>query len=413
MDIIIGGGVTGLSYALFTSNKSLILEAEPEIGGYCKTTKRNGYVWDYSGHFFHFNDKDIESIITRSLPVNAIRKVDKHTKIKYKDILVDFPFQKNIHQLPKEEFIDCLYDLFTAPTADFSTFKEMLYCKFGKSIADKFLIPYNSKLYACDLDSLDKDAMGRFFPYAEKEDIIRNFKEKNNSSYNNTFDYPYNGAVEYINAIRNNINNCEIRTNTKIVKIDVESKMVVDSNGQKYHYDNLISTVPFPMLLSMCSMPPEDNIYSWNIVVVFNLGFDKKGQNTDTHWIYFPEEKYCFYRVGFYDNVLNMDKMSLYVELGFSKDAIIPMDTSLQRVLDDLKDAGIVHDEKLVDYECLVMNPAYVHINEKSTNHCQVMKAELKKQNIYSIGRYGSWTYCSIEDNIKEARGLANSIIGK
>ena len=83
MDIIIGGGVTGLSYALFTSNKSLILEAEPEIGGYCKTTKRNGYVWDYSGHFFHFNDKDIESIITRSLPVNAIRKVDKHTKIKY------------------------------------------------------------------------------------------------------------------------------------------------------------------------------------------------------------------------------------------------------------------------------------------------------------------------------------------
>jgi len=101
------------------------------------------------------------------------------------------------------------------------------------------------------------------------------------------------------------------------------------------------------------------------------------------------------------------------VELGFSKDAIIPMDTSLQRVLDDLKDAGIVHDEKLVDYECLVMNPAYVHINEKSTNHCQVMKAELKKQNIYSIGRYGSWTYCSIEDNIKEARGLANSIIGK
>lgn len=38
----------------------------------------------------------------------------------------------------------------------------MLYCKFGRSIAEKFLIPYNKKLYACDLDKLDKDAMGRF-----------------------------------------------------------------------------------------------------------------------------------------------------------------------------------------------------------------------------------------------------------
>jgi hypothetical protein len=26
---------------------------------------------------------------------------------------------------------------------------------------------------------------------------------------------------------------------------------------------------------------------------------------------------------------------------------------------------------------------------------------------VYSIGRYGGWTYCSIEDNIVEARALA------
>lgn len=87
----------------------------------------------------------------------------KNTKIKYKDRYVDYPFQKNIHQLPKEELLECLYDLFTTNTDAYTTFQEMLYAKFGKSIADKFLIPYNTKLYACNLDSLDKDAMGRFF----------------------------------------------------------------------------------------------------------------------------------------------------------------------------------------------------------------------------------------------------------
>ena len=33
--------------------------------------------------------------------------------------------------------------------------------------------------------------------------------------------------------------------------------------------------------------------------------------------------------------------------------------------------------------------------------------AELAARDVHSIGRYGSWTYCSIEDNIVEARALA------
>lgn len=41
-----------------------------------------------------------------------IKYKDKNTKIIYKGELVDYPFQTNIHQLEKEEFIDCLYDLF-------------------------------------------------------------------------------------------------------------------------------------------------------------------------------------------------------------------------------------------------------------------------------------------------------------
>ena len=93
---------------------------------------------------------------------------DKVTKILYKGQLIDFPFQSNIHQLEKEEFIDCLYDLFNKEEKDkYDSFLDMLYGKFGKSTVEKFLKPYNEKLYACDLQTLDTDAMGRFFPYAD------------------------------------------------------------------------------------------------------------------------------------------------------------------------------------------------------------------------------------------------------
>lgn len=408
MDIIIGAGMSGLSYAAFCGhNDYFIIEQSDRIGGYCKTTERNGFVWDCSGHFFHFKDKDIEQFVTHGIPAEDILTIHKNTQIRYKDRLVDFPFQMNIHQLPQQEFIDCLYDLFVNPIKDYINFQEMLYAKFGKSIADKFLIPYNSKLYACDLNTLDKDAMGRFFPYAEKEQIVRNFKASYNDTYNATFVYPKHGAIQYVDSLASHVNKDAIRLNTSIVDIQPTEHIVTLSSGEKIHYNRLISTVPFSKLMELIG----ENIHpslSWNQVLVFNLGFDKQGLDTINHWIYFPEEKYCFYRVGFYSNILGGDKCSLYVELGFNKYAKVQPEEWYERVLHDLQEAQIISaDMMVVDYETIIMNPAYVHVCTEGTQYVTTQKEQLAQKDIYSIGRYGSWTYCSIEDNIKEAKALA------
>lgn len=414
MDIVIGGGITGLSYAYFNKGrKTLVLEKDEELGGYCRTTRRNGFVWDYSGHFFHFQDPVIKEMVTTGMEASALVEVNKQTHIKYEDLLVDYPFQKNIHQLPKEELLDCLYDLFAERPEDYSNFEEMLYAKFGKSIAEKFLIPYNEKLYACHLNTLDKDAMGRFFPYAEKEEIIRNFRNGNNASYNGSFVYPRLGAVAYVNSIATRLAPETIRRCSTVVRIWPERHVVVLSTGEELQYDRLISTMPFPALLKMAGVEYDESVYTWNQVLDFNLGFDRKGPDTVNHWIYFPEKQYCFYRVGFYDNILNQYRMSLYVELGFPKHVNVRPHEWLGRVMTDLKRAGIVTDDQvLVDYESIVMNPAYVHINAASLSDVAKKKAQLSEWDIYSIGRYGSWTYCSIEDNIKEAKELTRQIYG-
>lgn len=284
----------------------------------------------------------------------------------------------------------------------------MLYCKFGRSIAEKFLIPYNKKLYACDLDKLDKDAMGRFFPYADKEQIILSFRQPDNDSYNNMFAYPKGGAIQYINEILCRLDSSRIKTEMEVCAIYPTKKKILTATGEEFEYDNLVSTIPFPRLLELTGMVYDSDIYSWNKVLVFNLGFDCKGPGQTDHWIYFPEDDYCFYRVGFYDNILNQDKMSLYVELGFHKDDEINPNEWLGRVLYDLRKAKLMSaGQVLVDYESIIMDPAYVHISEKSVKDVVTKKKQLAMDNIYSIGRYGSWTYCSIEDNIKEAYLLA------
>lgn len=56
------------------------------------------------------------------------------------------------------------------------------------------------------------------------------------------------------------------------------------------------------------------------------------------------------------------------------------------------------------------MKPAYVHISKESQEAISRYKSILKEKDIYSIGRYGSWTYCSIEDNILEAKEVALEI---
>ena len=73
--------------------------------------------------------------------------------------------------------------------------------------------------------------------------------------------------------------------------------------------------------------------------------------------------------------------------------------------------AGLIdQNQQVVDYETVVMNPAYVHITNASVADVESKKQLLALHGVYSIGRYGSWTYCSIEDNIKEARALATSL---
>ena len=166
-----------LSFANYADGDYLIVEKEDEVGGYCRTIKEKDYVWDYAGHFFHFSTDEFKKRFIDSVDEDEIIYKDKNTKIIYKGELVDYPFQTNIHQLEKSEFIDCLYDLFhKEEKEEYDNFLDMLYGKFGKSIVEKFLKPYNEKLYAVDLTTLDKDAMGRFFPYADIPAIIDNMK---------------------------------------------------------------------------------------------------------------------------------------------------------------------------------------------------------------------------------------------
>ena len=415
--LIIGAGISGLTFANYCDGSYIIVEKENEVGGYCRTIKRNGYIWDYAGHFFHFKTKEFKDLFLKQISDRDIVYNDKCTKILYKDKLIDFPFQSNIHQLDKEEFIDCLYDLFNKnEKKKYDNFLDMLYGKFGKSIVEKFLKPYNEKLYAINLEELDVEAMGRFFPYANKEEIINNMKNKSINSYNSSFLYPKNGAASFIDILYNKLDKEKILLNTEINKIDLAKKKAILSNGKEIEYKYLINTSPFNKFLGIFNKYDKlISEMSYNKVLVFNMGFDKPSPLCkEEHWIYLPDKKTNYYRIGFYNNILCNDKLSMYIEIGYDKNSIIDakeIKKQLNLTKENLLHDGIISkDMKLIDYEAIVMDPAYVHINNKTSKKLNKLKDELEKNEIYSIGRYGSWTYNSMEDSMIMAKDLANKL---
>jgi protoporphyrinogen oxidase len=446
--VVIGAGVSGLGFANGWREHRpgapvVVLEAEPEPGGYCRTVVQDGFVWDYSGHFFHFKDPAIEGWLRARMPGQEVRTVVKRSAIRYAGRDIDFPFQKHIHQLPHDEFLECLVDLFFASRAPQASqasgasadpafaaaprsFGEMLVRRLGKGITDKFLRPYNEKLYATDLDTLDVDAMGRFFPHADIADIIANMRPRppgapdggdggggGTGGYNATFTYPAGGAVQYIHALLHDLPAGTVSCGEPVTAIDLVAREVVTPR-RRITFERVVSSAPLPALARLCGVTHDPAVFSSNKVLVFNLGFDRKGPR-DLHWMYFPDRSIAFYRVGWYDNILPPrpgapDRMSLYVEIGAPHGAAFDaaaIEALRARVLDDLRREAIVTDHQLVAHHHVVLDPAYVHITQASLAETARLKAELAGHGVHAVGRYGGWTYCSIEDNLIETRALA------
>jgi protoporphyrinogen oxidase len=225
-------------------------------------------------------------------------------------------------------------------------------------------------------------------------------------SYNDTFIYPEYGCQEFIKSICCDVDMNQVKLNENVIKIDLDNKVVYTENNE-YQFNTLVSTLPFNFLLKITGEKVESELNS-NKVVVFNIGFDKPS-TTDAHWIYYPGNE-VFYRVGFYNNILSNDKMSIYVEIGMDSKADVDESYLFNKVISDLKKCGVITNQSIVDYQMLILNPAYVHITKESMKIYNDWVEKNNKNNIYSIGRYGSWTYCSIEDNIIQSKKISELI---
>jgi protoporphyrinogen oxidase len=211
-----------------------------------------------------------------------------------------------------------------------------------------------------------------------------------------------------------------VELNTTIRKLDWKNKEATLSNGLKVEYQHLINTIPLPDLLKLMDpLPLPIKSSSGNLkfasIICLNIGV-KRSKISDKSWIYFPEKKYPFYRVGFPMNftphVVPKGCSSMYVEIPTNFSRPYSRKQLFQKVRSGLIEAGILTPkDKYPVIQFLPIRYAYVIYDQVRSHALSQIFSFLSKNNIQSIGRYGAWKYSFMEEAILDGKKAAESIL--
>ncbi|MEI7904536.1 MAG: FAD-dependent oxidoreductase, partial [Candidatus Firestonebacteria bacterium] len=314
---VIGAGLAGLSAAYHLKKAGIetwLFEKAGHPGGLSASSVKNGFIFDFTGHFFHFKE-DYAKEFVFGLPGCPLKSIKRNAGILINGQIIDYPFQANFSQMKDKAAVkECEEGLKNRKEREnYGSFKDWILGTYGEGIARRFMFPYNSKLWAYDLDCILPAGTSSYIPDTKKK--------QSSYGYNSGFFYPETGGIGKI-AEALAAESGKIEYLSEVEKIYAATKSLIVRGNLIVPYERLVSTVPLPELIKMTADAPLNvrkaaEALKYTSVFALNLGIERSSIS-DRHWIYVPEEKYLFYRVGFYSNVsaalCPAGTSSLYIE---------------------------------------------------------------------------------------------------
>jgi protoporphyrinogen oxidase len=155
----------------------------------------------------------------------------------------------------------------------------------------------------------------------------------------------------------------------------------------------------------------------YNTVWNLNLGIDR-ADVTDKHWIYYPEKKYPFYRVGCSSNfsreLAPAGQSSLYVEVSRPGGTRVDVKKMEAAILKSLKQVGLLRrGDELTAREWMPIKVGYVVYDFNRTRAVDQIFNYLATVSTESIGRYGGWKYSFMEETILDGKRCAQRLMGQ
>jgi protoporphyrinogen oxidase len=427
--VVVGAGLSGLSCSLHLGSEwdVVVLESEREVGGVARSRTVGGFTFDYTGHLLHLRDAHVKELVDRLLP-GRFRTCTRRAAVHVHGTEVPYPFQANLHGLPPEVVAECLVGfvealLSPARPEEATTFHDWAHRCFGSGIARHFMIPYNAKLYARDLHEVTADWVSWSVPRPSLEQVIRGALGIRNEGmgYNPTFLYPAEGGIDCLpRALAEAARGVTLAA--RVERVDLDRRVVALADGTEHAWDRLVSTMPLPDLVRRSTPLPDwarEAAAGLTAVGVVGYNFGVGRPALSPHdWVYVPDPGIPFYRVGFPTSFAPASCppgcSSIYAEVSFPS-AHPPDVRALElQVLEGLHAMGVLRpDDAILVRDHVVVDPAYVIFDAHRARVRDRLLDLLLERGVQSIGRYGAWTYSSMEDAILAGKQAADVIMGR
>ncbi len=422
---IIGGGLSGVSLGYFVKDAQ-ILEKSNLIGGLLSSIREEGFTFDLAGgHILFSRNNDVLEFMKKILADNLVTR-RRNTKVYYKGLHVKYPFENGLSDLPLQENYECLMDFIkTAIKAGKGeipkpeNFKEWIYQTYGEGIAEKYLIPYNRKIWKYDPAKMSIHWVYDRIPMPPIEDVIKGSLGLESEGYTHqlNFFYPRYGGIQSL--IEKLAAKQKIITNFNVEHIEKKNKTWAVSDGeQTIYYEDIVSTIPLPDLIKCLDDVPRKvrdatNNLKYNSLITVMLGFNHKV--SDLSWLYFPGDE-IFHRLNFVSNfsdkVTPPGKSSMIAEITYQKgDKTDMMSDSevLETTLSQI-DQKIASKDDVCYSKVNRVKYAYVVYDIDYPENIELIRTFLQERGIKTLGRFAKWEYYNMDACISSSMELSKEL---
>lgn len=419
--LVLGAGLTGLSTAYHLRRRGLqpvVLEREAEAGGACRTLAQGGFAFDLTGHLLHLGREEGRRLVAALGITPRLRRHTRRAAVALAGTFTPYPIQINTFRLPRALRRECLLGALAArelPQAPESgPFADWALSRFGEGLCRHFFFPFNQKLFCADARDFTAAWVGRFVPRPRLEDLVDGalglFRRP--VGYNATFLYPRRGGIRLLaDALAAQVEG--LRRGCAVRRLHLRERTLELATGETLAWSRLVATAALPHLTALCEdLPAAARAAAARLraVAVLNLNLGVEGPPPRReHWLYVPEERYPFYRVGIPSNhgrVAPPGCHTLSVEV--SVPAGTPAPPGLwERCLDGLEELGLLRRERIVARVEARVDPGYVVFDAAREAAVAALESAFAAAGVRLAGRWAEWKYSSMEDALLDGAAAA------
>lgn len=307
--LILGAGPSGLTLAHRLKERGetsfLLLEKEEEAGGLCRSVMVDGSPFDIGGgHFLDVRRPEVNKFLFRFLPQEEWELFERDSRIRVDGAEVGHPLEANIWQFDLPEQVAYLTSIAKAgcnldqPMPE--RFVEWIIWKLGGRIADHYMLPYNQKMFADELDELGTYWLEKLPNVSFEETLLSCLTRRPYGTQpgHASFYYPKEYGYGEVWLRMAKTLSPKVLYGMEAAVLDCDRRLVRTKTGEVFEAEAVITTVPWQGFAQIVGMPEEiRKLITGLKSSAVETRYVPKRLDTAAQWIYEPDLRLPWHRI--------------------------------------------------------------------------------------------------------------------